>query len=423
MPKAVRVRGTQDFLPPASEGKRRVEDLFRELAARYGFREIITPTFEPTDVFVKSSGTGSDIVTKEMYSFQDRGGRDLTLRPEGTPGVVRAVLENGLRLPCRLLYVGPFFRYGRPQKGRYREFHQVGVEALGEASPLVDAEIVALGFEFFRQLGIGDCAIHVNSIGCRQCRPEYRELLTAFLNERRERLCEDCQRRIGQNPLRVLDCKVATCQDAFSDAPVPRRHLCPECAAHFSAVLADMERRGLPHTVNERLVRGLDYYNRTTFEYLSASLGAQDSLGGGGRYDYLIAEFGGPDEPAVGFALGLERTLLAAPRAAEPERRALAFVVWHSAAELAVAGKLCDELRAAGIAAQIDFDSRKVKNQFRSADNAGASLCVIVGADELARGSYSLKDLRTGTQSEVPAADIIGRVRGLLGGQSVPART
>ena len=413
-PKQSRPKGTQDFAPPDSDRRRQVEGTFRHLAECYGYQEIITPTFEHTAVFVKSSGEGSDVVTKEMYSFKDRGGRDLTLRPEGTPGVVRAVLENRLRLPCRLYYVGPFFRYGRPQKGRFREFGQLGVEALGEASPLVDAEVIYFGADFFESLGIRDCTVQVNSIGCRTCRPAYRETLREFLFDRKEGLCTDCQVRIERNPLRVFDCKVETCRLAVQDAPTPRQHLCADCERHHEQVLSALNRRGLRHEANDRLVRGLDYYNRTTFEYISASLGAQDSLGGGGRYDYLIGEFGGPDTPGVGVAIGLERTMLAAPAALVPARRHSAFVVWLTEAELDAAQDLAARLRADGVAAQVDYDARKVKGQFKSADAAQAACCIIIGPDELAKGVYSLKDLATGEQREVSSDTISEAVRALF---------
>ena len=413
-PRRTRPKGTQDFVPPDSARLLHVENVFRRLAERCGYQEIVTPTFEHTDVFVKSSGEGSDIVTKEMYSFKDRGERDLTLRPEGTPGVVRAVLENRLRLPCRLYYVGPYFRYCRPQKGRTREFHQVGVEALGEASPLVDAEIIYFGTDFFRSLGISDCTVQVNSIGCRDCRPAYRETLRKSLFDRKERLCADCHVRLERNPLRVFDCKVESCQLAIQDAPAPRQHLCRACERHHEQVLSALSRRGLLYEANDRLVRGLDYYDRTTFEYISASLGAQDSLGGGGRYDYLVEEFGGPATPAVGVAIGLERTLLAAPAVPLPENRHLAFVVWLSEAELRAAEDLADRLRAAGIPAQIDYDSSKVKGQFKSADAARAACCVIIGPDEMSKGVYSLKDLATGEQHEVSSDAVAEAVRALF---------
>ncbi|MEO0085126.1 MAG: histidine--tRNA ligase [candidate division WOR-3 bacterium] len=409
--KARRPKGTLDFVPPDADRLRTAEELFSQVCRLAGFEMVVFPTFEHTEVFVKSSGTGSDIVTKEMYSFQDRAGRDLTLRPEGTPGVVRAVLENGVRLPCRLYYSGSFFRYSQPQKGRYREFHQLGVEALGEASPRTDAEVIQLGRDFFSQLGIDDCQTVVNSIGCRDCRPAFRGLLVTFLRDRRERLCADCQLRLEQNPLRVFDCKNASCQDAVAEAPVPRQHLCPGCASHFAGVLAELERLRLPFSISDRLVRGLDYYNRTTFEYLSGALGAQDSLGGGGRYDYLIEEFGGPATPAVGFALGLERALLALPAAGTTDRRPLVFVVWLTEGDIIEAQHLLARLRKTGIAARIDYDATRLKQQFRSADAARACCCVIVGGDELARRACALKDLASGEQTEVKLDEVVEQVR------------
>jgi histidyl-tRNA synthetase len=408
--KQTRPKGTQDFVPPESERRHQVEETFRCLAEAYGYREIVTPTFEHAAVFEKSSGATSDIVTKENYTFKDRAGRDLTLRAEGTPCVVRAVLENRVRLPCRLYYVGPCFRYGRPQKGRFREFGQAGIEALGEASPLTDAEIIFFGYSFFASLGIRDCTTQVNTIGCRECRPTHRGALRDYLLDRTGQLCADCKVRLERNPLRVFDCKVETCRQAVKDAPTPRQYLCPVCKKHFEAVLADLDRRGLPYEVNDRLVRGLDYYSRTVFEYISTSLGAQDSLGGGGRYDYLIEEFGGPDTPGTGVAIGLERTMLVAPAAPAPDRRNLAFVVWLTEAEIAAAEKLADKLRADGVPVQVDYDARKVKGQFKAADSAQAACCVIIGPDELAKGVYSLKNLATGEQREVPADAIAAEV-------------
>ena len=412
--KQSRPKGTQDFLPDAAERLRYVEHAFRHAVRGCGFREIIIPPFEHTDVFVRSSGTGSDVVTKEMYTFEDRGGRSLTLRPEGTAGVVRAVLEGKLRLPARLFYLGPYFRYGRPQKGRFREFNQLGVEVLGERSPEVDAEVIVLGNWFFADLGIVDCRVQLNSTGCRDCRPAYRELLVKFLTAHREELCEDCRARTERNPLRALDCKNKSCQAVFVDAPRPREHLCAECVKHFDGVRAALDRQGLEYELNDRLVRGLDYYNRTTFEYVSDRLGAQDSLGGGGRYDYLVEEFGGPATPAIGFALGVERTMLAMPERPEPGRRHLAFVVYMTDAEKAAAVDVLGKLRASGVPARMDFDATRPKRQFRSADAAQAACCVIIGPDEAARGACALKDLATGEQTEVPANTVVAEVRALF---------
>jgi histidyl-tRNA synthetase len=328
--------------------------------------------------------------------------------------VVRAALEANLRLPARLYYTGPYFRYSRPQKGRYRQFHQLGAEALGEAAPLVDAEIILFGAEFFALVGISDCAVKVNSIGCVACRPDHRSKLVEFLSARLDSLCDDCRARVSTNPLRVLDCKVESCRAAVREAPAPRAHLCPECNAHFDAVLDTLVKRNLRFEVDDRLVRGLDYYNRTTFEYTSAALGAQDSLGGGGRYDYLVREMGGPDTPAIGLAIGLERTMLASQPPLHVGRRRLCWVAWFSAAERDHAVELADRLRAAGVPAQLDFDATGIKRQFRSADAANAACCLVVGPDELARGVYTLKDLGAGTQLEIAANCAVEEVRAVF---------
>jgi histidyl-tRNA synthetase len=371
----------------------------------YGFREAVTPIIESTELFVKSSGETSDVVTKEMYTFKDRGDRSITLRPEGTPGITRALLENALRLPRRLYYIGPMFRYNRPQKGRYREFFQLGVESFGEANPQVDAEVIALGAEFFRGLGIADCESQVNSIGCRECRPQYYEKLKTYLAGRQDRLCDDCRVRTAQNPLRVFDCKEESCQVLLADAPRAKDNLCAACAEHFAGVQEGLKTRGVPFVINDRMVRGLDYYSRTAFEYISRSIGAQDSLGGGGRYDYLVEDFGGPATPAIGFALGEERALLAAPGSAAPEPQ-LVFVVALSETERPAAIALLGELRAGGIPARMDYDSRKVQKQFRTADTAGARYCAVLGSDEVAKGTVALKDMKSGEQREVSRAGL-----------------
>ena len=410
MTKHNRPKGTKDFLPPESRRKQWAEAEFRRLAELHGFQEVVTPIIEHTEVFVKSSGETSDIVTKEMYTFQDRSDRSLTLRPEGTPGVVRALLEDNLRVPCRLYYIGPMFRYNRPQKGRYREFYQLGLESFGEASPEADAEVIAVGYEYFQALGIEDCATQINSIGCRECRPAYHQKLKAYLTERRDKLCEDCKVRAEQNPLRVFDCKNQNCQTLLADAPKSKDNLCPACAEHFAGVQAGLAMLQVPFAINDRMVRGLDYYSRTAFEYVSQTIGAQDSLGGGGRYDYLVEDFGGPATPAIGFALGEERGLMAAKPGQDLDRQ-LTFVIALGENERPEALKLLSELHAAGVAAQMDYDSRKLRNQFRSADVAGAQFCVILGPDEIARGTVSVKDMKTGEQREVRREELIAGLR------------
>jgi histidyl-tRNA synthetase len=404
-----RPKGTKDFLPPESARKQWAEAAFRRRAELYGFREVVTPIIEHTELFIKSTGMTSDVVTKEMYTFKDRSDRSITLRPEGTPGVTRALLEERLRLPCRLYYIGPMFRYNRPQKGRYREFCQLGAEVFGEASPHVDAEVVALGHEFFQALGIADCEVQINSIGCRACRPAYYGKLKDYLAQHKDRLCADCQARSEQNPLRVFDCKEASCQESLKEAPRAKDNLCAACAEHFAGVQEGLKLRNVPFVVNDRMVRGLDYYSRTAFEYVTRSLGAQDALGGGGRYDYLVEDFGGPPTPAIGFALGEERALLAA--ADVKLDLMLVFVVALSEKELPAGIALLSELRRNGICAQMDFDSRKVKNQFRSADTAGARYCAILGESETARNTVSLKDMKSGEQKEIAHGELLGQLR------------
>jgi histidyl-tRNA synthetase len=419
--KYARPKGTKDFVPPESGRKQWAEAEFRRRAELYGFREAVTPIIESTELFVKSSGETSDVVTKEMYTFTDRGDRSITLRPEGTPGITRALLENALRLPCRLYYIGPMFRYSRPQRGRFREFYQLGVESFGEASPQVDAEVIALGSEFFRGLGISDCESQVNSIGCRECRPPYHEKLKAYLTERLDRLCGDCRVRTEQNPLRVFDCKEESCQALLAGAPRAKDNLCPACAEHFAGVQEGLKTRDVPFVINDRMVRGLDYYSRTAFEYVSRSIGAQDSLGGGGRYDYLVQDFGGPATPAIGFALGEERALLATQGSAVPEPQ-LVFVVALSENERPAAIALLTELRAGGIAARMDFDSRKVPKQFRTADTAGARYCAILGENEVAKGTVAWKDMKTGEQQEMSRDELVRKLNSEIRSQNAEGR-
>ncbi|HPZ65730.1 MAG TPA: histidine--tRNA ligase, partial [Bacillota bacterium] len=308
-------RGTRDILPDEASRWEFLENSFRERCRLYGFQEIRTPIFEHTELFVRSVGESSDIVSKEMYTFHDRSGRSLTLRPEGTAAVVRAYLENGLHEkphPVKLYYFGPMFRYDRPQAGRYRQFHQFGLELFGSPQPSADVEIMALSYDMLRSLPLPEFRLELNSVGCRECRPGYRERLREYLRFREEELCPDCSRRYRENPLRVLDCKKPECKDLSAGAPLLTQSLCPQCAGHLARVRELLERLELPYVLNPRLVRGLDYYTRTAFEFVAPELGAQASLGGGGRYDALVEECGGPPTPGVGVAFGLERIILLA---------------------------------------------------------------------------------------------------------------
>lgn len=402
-----RPRGTEDIIAPESAEWQCLENLARELGRRYGYEEIRTPIFEHTELFARSVGETSDIVSKEMYTFTDRGGRSLTLRPEGTAAVVRAFLENRLYtrpLPVKLFYIGPMFRYGRPQAGRLRQFHQFGVELLGARDPAADAEVISLAMEFYNCLGLEGLELHLNSVGCPQCRPAYRKALLAYLGPRRERLCTDCLARHERNPLRVFDCKEEGCREVLRAAPLITEYLCPGCAAHFAAVKEVLQSLEIRYQEDPYLVRGLDYYTNTAFEIMVAGIGAQSSIGGGGRYDGLVEECGGPPTPAVGFATGLERVLLSL-RAQEkqlplPKERRV-FVATASEAGRAVAVSLLGRLRRAGFTADKDYLGRSLKAQMKQADRWGAVVTVILGEDELAQGTATLRHMPTGQQERV----------------------
>lgn len=402
--------GTQDILPGASERWQYVEGIARDICRRYNFREIRTPIFEMTELFQRGVGETTDIVEKEMYTFIDRGDRSLTLRPEGTAGVVRSYVENKLYGEpdiSKLYYMGPMFRYERAQAGRYRQFHQFGVEALGSTDPALDAEVIALGYDFYTEVGLKGVRVEINSIGTPAVRAAFRERLLAFLEPKRSELCKDCQSRIDRNPLRVLDCK--TDQRHFEGAPSILESLDEECAAHFEKVKAYLTDMNIPFEINHRLVRGLDYYTHTVFEYKAEGIGAIDTIGAGGRYNGLVADIGGPDQPGVGLGLGLERTvlLLENQQAELPNRHALDvyLVALGEAAERETA-RLVYELRKRGIRAERDYQARKMKAQLKSADRLQARYTAILGEDELAKGEIALKAMETGEQKLVPVASL-----------------
>jgi histidyl-tRNA synthetase len=383
-----------------------VEEKARELCRRFHYREIRTPIFEMTELFQRGVGETTDIVEKEMYTFTDRGGRSLTLRPEGTAGAVRAYVENKLYGEpdiAKLYYLGPMFRYERAQAGRYRQFHQFGVEAIGSDDPGLDAEVIALGWQFYRELGLDGITVEINSVGTPQIRAAFRSRLLAFLEPMRDRLCKDCQSRMERNPLRVLDCKVD--QDKFEGAPSILDSLDEACRDHFEKVQKSLDSMEIPYRINHRLVRGLDYYTHTAFEYKAQGIGAIDTVGGGGRYNGLVAEVGGDDRPGVGLGIGLERTLLLleSQKVELPVKSDLdVFVIaLGERAEGELTG-LVHRLRKAGLAADRDYQGRKPKALFKAADRLGAKFAVIVGDDELSRGEAGLKDLATGEQQQVP---------------------
>jgi histidyl-tRNA synthetase len=406
-------RGTDDLLPPVSDAMLGLYEAAHRTARLYGFRYVETPTFEHTELFERTSGETSDVVTKEMYTFEDKGGRSLTLRPEQTAGIVRAYLAHAhdLSTPFKAYHVSPQFRHGRPQAGRLREFRQLGVETIGSAAAKADVEIVALGDRFLRARGLDRIELRINSIGDAECRPAYREKLIAYLEPHQDELDEDCRTRLRTNPLRVFDCKVDGQTPLVLGAPLISENLCQACAEHFAAVRNGLDAAGIAFKHDPRLVRGLDYYTRTTFEFVSASLSqAQGSLCGGGRYDGLAEVLGGPRTPGVGFALGLDRLLLALREegVALPGQVGLAcFVVSIGPEATDVGERLVDELRNAGIPAATMFEDRSLKAQLRVADRSGAAYAVILGERELAAETAVLKGLADGEQEEVPIGDVV----------------
>lgn len=409
-------RGTKDILPSQVSGWQQLEKKIRELCALYGYEEIRTPTFEHTELFKRGIGEGTDVVEKEMYTFTDRGDRSITLRPENTASVVRAYLQNKLFASAglvKLFYIGSMFRYDRPQAGRLREFHQFGVEALGEKNPAVDAEIILLAWEFLRGLGLTDLKLKINTVGCPACRPIYRQKLTEYFTENADELCGDCRRRLEKNPLRILDCKIDGLKDFMDDAPKIETCLCDDCREHFAAVKNFLTAAGVPFEVNPRLVRGLDYYTKTAFEIQYAPLGAQSAVAGGGRYDGLIKEIGGDDTPAVGFAAGLERILLALELQAllpAPDKKISAFVVAGGSAAEVYAFKLLTDLRRKNISAAMDFGRKSMKSQMKAAAKSGAKFALIIGEDEVSSSSVTIKNLETAAQEKIPREKIFDKV-------------
>ena len=402
-------KGTDDLLPPASHTWRRLLLSWEDWAARFGYDLVQTPIFEATEVFARGVGEGTEVVEKQMYTFTDKGGRSLTLRPEGTAPVVRAFLEAGADGVLKGAYSGPMFRYERPQAGRRRQFYQVGVEYLGPRAAAADAEVIELGYRYLTDAGVPGLSVEVNSIGDSACRPAYLEKLAGYLETRRDVLCDDSLRRLETNPMRVLDCKV--CAPKLTDAPSPVDHLCEDCAVHHEQVLTTLGRLEVPFRQAPRLVRGLDYYERTAFEYVAMDLdAAQNAVGGGGRYDGLAELLGGKRVPGVGFALGLERIVLALGEVDEPGPLDLYLVV--AAGRRTDAVRLVSELRLLGLRVDLDADDRSVKAQFRAADRRGASGALVIG-DEWTDGQVVAKDLTTGAQVVIPIEEVEAWARGL----------
>ena len=398
------VKGFNDILPGEVEKWQHIEATARRVFELYGLSEIRIPILEKTELFCRSIGDATDIVEKEMYSFEDKGGNKVTMRPEGTASVMRAYVEHKMHAldpVARLYYMGPMFRYERPQKGRYRQFHQIGAEITGVAAPTVDAQVLTMLTHFFQELGLTEPSLQINSLGCPCCRPAYREALKKFLLDRIELLCEDCKRRYETNPLRALDCKSAGCQEATKGAPSMLDHLCGECEDHFGKTRKYLELVGTPYSINQRMVRGLDYYTRTTFEMVTGLLGAQSAVAAGGRYDGLISEIGGPQIPGIGFAMGVERVALLLAEQSFSRRPDL-FIAAMGEEAHAEAFRLMSALQRAGLAVEIDYEGKSLKSQMRRADKFNSRFSLIIGGDELARGTAPLKDMDGGTQGEVP---------------------
>jgi histidyl-tRNA synthetase len=413
-------RGTVDLLPPRSEAMLGLSQDAHEIARRYGYRYVETPAFEHTEVFVRTSGGTSDIVTKEMYTFEDKGGRSLTLRPEPTAPVVRAYLghRHDLPTPFKGYYVGLNWRHSRPQAGRLREFRQFGVEVIGTAAPGADTEEIVVGDRFLRGHGLTRLTLYVNSIGDEVCRPAYRDLLVSYLEEHREQLTDEHHDRFRDNPLRVLDCKEEACRAVTAGAPNISDHLCGPCAEHFAAVRAGLDEAGVAHEVDPRMVRGLDYYTRTAFEFVSGVLSEQQgTVCGGGRYDGLAAVLGGEPTPGVGFGLGLDRLLLAMENEGVElpgPRTVLAFAVMIGERAAPEGRRLVRDLRDAGIPADASFEERPLKAQLRMADRAGARFALILGERELDEKQVTVRSLADGSQELVALEDVVGWISGRL---------
>ena len=408
------IKGTQDVLPQESHKWRYLEQSALEVAENFGFREVRTPVFEHTELFQRGVGDTTDVVQKEMYTFLDKGERSITLRPEGTAGVVRSFLEHGLfnePMPQKLCYLTSCYRYEKPQAGRLREFHQFGVECFGTADPAADAEIIALAKQYFDFLGVRDLRLELNSIGCKECRKDYHKALHDYFSARKDKLCPTCVERLDRNPMRILDCKVPACGEIAADAPKVTDYLCDDCRAHFEQVQKYLGAMDIPFTVNPSIVRGLDYYSRTVFEFVSSSIGAQGTVCGGGRYDGLAEELGGPHTPALGFALGLERLMLLMESQGLPFPEAETCSLYIASMGKAAAQKAAElvcALRRDGIHAEFDVVGRSVKAQMKFANKLGADFTLVLGDSELESGKAVLKNMKSGETTDVELASFPG---------------
>lgn len=410
------LKGTHDILPEEMYKWDYMEGVIRKICDTYGYKEIRTPIIEGTELFQRGIGDTTDVVTKEMYTFTDRGNRSVTLRPENTASAVRAYLEHkmyGDQQVHKIFYIGSMFRYDRPQAGRYREFHQFGLEVLGASSPLADAEVIAMAWEIFHTFGLKDLKLHLNSIGDKNCRPAYREKLIQFLEGKKDQLCDDCRERLYKNPLRILDCKEEGCRHASEGAPIITDYLCEECRKKLESLESYLDALGIPYELDPSLVRGLDYYTNTAFEIQYTPLGAQSAVCGGGRYDGLVEEMGGPSTPGIGFAIGLERLLLALEMQGlipqEKEKKRIYIAALGDQAEV-MGVKIQQALREKGYTADMDLQGRSLKGQMKQSGKLKASFTVIIGNDEIESGQAVVKNMTEGKQENVPFDQVVDYV-------------
>ena len=399
------LKGFKDITPDEVGLWQFIEQTGRDIFHRYGFEEIKVPILEKTELFVRTIGESTDIVEKEMYTFTDRNGSSITMRPEGTAPVIRSYIENGLYVRGsvqRLYTIGPMFRHERPQKGRMRQFHQMSVEALGSNSARIDTEVMAMAWQILQEIGL-QASLEINSLGCPACRPSFKEALQEFLQVRIQSLCEDCQRRSSTNPLRVLDCKSEHCQAQYASAPAIIDHLCGPCRDHFDEVQQSLDLLAVPYAVNAKMVRGLDYYTRTTFELITTELGAQGAIGAGGRYDGLVQQLGGPDVPGIGFAMGMERLVMLLSQKDQVETRTFPdlFLVTLGEAAYEKGFVLLQKLRSEGLRVMMDHEGRSMKNQMKQVDKHNARFALILGENELEKREAALKDMHSGEQQRV----------------------
>ena len=405
-------KGTKDMLPQDAYKWQYIEDAWKKICKEYGFKEIRTPMFEATELFNRGIGDTTDVVQKEMYTFEDLGKRSITLKPEGTSPTVRAFIESNLYAetqPTKLFYDIPCFRYEKPQAGRLREFHQFGIENFGTSSMLADAEIIALGYDFLQRMGIEEVELHISSVGCRECRPKHRKALQDFLRPKYDELCETCKSRFDKNPMRILDCKSDKDQELVKGAPMMLDYLCDDCKKDFDELKAHLDSMGIKYVVDPSIVRGLDYYTKTAFEFITTKIGAQGTVCGGGRYDHLIEEIGGPDMPGVGFGLGKERLIMLMEESGNDfggDIRPQLFVAWIGDEAREYAVKLVNDLRKEGLRCELDTRERNLKGQMKYANKLGAAYTAVIGEDEVKSGEITLKNMESGEQKKVKREEL-----------------